>query len=145
MPVVLDASLLVALASGEPAGALCEQRLDEWLSDGEALHAPALVYYEVASGLRKAVLRGALSAADLGRAVALAESVPLTLHARSDLVRVVELAAILERKSVYDAIYLALAEELDAAVASLDGPLFRNASARGLSVILIGPEGAAGP
>jgi predicted nucleic acid-binding protein len=144
MALVLDANLLVALASGEPAGALCERRLDEWLAAGEELHAPALVWYEVASGLRKAILRGDLAPAGLGRAVAIAESVPLVLHPRADLVRVIELAGELSRRSVYDAVYVALAEELGADLASLDGPLYRNARARGLAVILIGPEGAAG-
>lgn len=52
MTLVLDACLLVALASSEPAGALVEERLAEWIADDEELHAPALVYYEVASGLR---------------------------------------------------------------------------------------------
>jgi predicted nucleic acid-binding protein len=51
--LVLDASLLVALASSEPAGALVEERLAAWVADDEDLHAPALVYCEVASGLRR--------------------------------------------------------------------------------------------
>ena len=36
--------------------------------------------------------------------MALAEAVPLTIHPRSDLAHVVELAGRLERKSVYDAV-----------------------------------------
>jgi len=76
---------------------------------------------------------------ELATAVALAEAVPLTMHPRSDLVRVVELAGQLERKSVYDAVYVALAESLGARVVCLDGPLYRNAHARGLPVELLGP------
>ena len=48
----------------------------------------------------------------IGAAVALAEAVPLTIHPRSDLAHVVELPGRLERKSVYDAVYVALADSL---------------------------------
>ena len=43
----------------------------------------------------------------------------------------------LERKGAYDAAYIVLAEELDAALWTLDGPLARNAGPRGLPVKLI--------
>jgi predicted nucleic acid-binding protein len=52
----------------------------------------------------------------------------------------VELAGRLERKSVYDAVYVALAESLGDTLVALDGPLYRNARARGLSVELLAPE-----
>jgi predicted nucleic acid-binding protein len=65
--LVVDASLLVALASSEPAGALVEERLTGWVEDDEELHAPALVYYEVASGLRKALASGHLDEPDQNR------------------------------------------------------------------------------
>jgi predicted nucleic acid-binding protein len=137
--LVLDASLLVALASSEPAGAIVEERLAAWIADDEALHAPALVYYEVASGLRKAIVSGRMRPQQLRSAVALAEAVPLTLHPRSDLAQVVAVAGQLERTSVYDAVYVALAESLGGTVVVLDGPLYRNARARGLPVQLLVP------
>ena len=137
MTLVVDASLLVALASSEPAGTLVEERPSAWIEDDEQLHAPALVYYEVASGLRKALVSGRMRPEQLATAVALAESVPLTIHARSDLVAVVAVAGQLERRSVYDAVYVALAESLAARVVCLDGPLYRNARARGLPVELL--------
>ena len=108
-----------------------------WIGEDEQLHAPALVYYEVASGLRKARVSGRMGPDQLAIAVALAESVPLTIHPRSDLVQVVEVAGQLERRSVYDAVYVALAESLGATVVCLDGPLYRNARARGLPVELL--------
>ena len=64
---------------------------------------------------------------------------PLTLDPPSDLVQVIGLAGQLERRSVYDAVYVALAESLGATVICLDGPLHRNAHARGLPVELLGP------
>lgn len=57
MTPVLDASLLVALATSEPAGALVEEP-GHPIADDEEIHAPVLVYYEVASGLRKAIRGG---------------------------------------------------------------------------------------
>lgn len=139
MTLVVDASLLVALASSEPAGALVEERLTHRVEDDEELHAPALIYYEVASGLRKSVAGGRMRPDELATAVALAEAVPLTIHPRSDLVQVIGLAGQLERRSVYDAVYVALAESLGATVVCLDGPLYRNARARRLPVELLGP------
>lgn len=52
------------------------------------------------------------------------------------------MAGQLERKSVYDAVYVALAESLGAAVVALDGPLYRNARARGLPVQLLAADEA---
>jgi predicted nucleic acid-binding protein len=135
--LVIDASLLVALASSEPAGVLVEERLGAWIAADEELHAPALVYYEVASGLRKAIAGGRMQRAQLHTAVALAEAVPLTVHPRSDLTHVITIADRLQRRSVYDAVYVALAESLGATLVALDGPLYRNARARGLPVELL--------
>jgi predicted nucleic acid-binding protein len=50
---------------------------------------------------------------------------------------VVRAALVLQRRSAYDAAYLALAEDLDAKLWTLDGPLARNASAHGHRVNLI--------
>lgn len=68
---------------------------------------------------------------------------PLTFHALTRGLRVVELALSLERTSAYDAAYLALGEELGAEVWTLDGRFARNAAGRGFSVRLI--EAGAGP
>ena len=59
------------------------------------------------------------------------------LHPLQDAAAVVALTQRLERKGAYDAAYIVLAEELDAALWTLDGPLARNAGPRGLPVKLI--------
>jgi predicted nucleic acid-binding protein len=50
---------------------------------------------------------------------------------------VVELTQTLQRKSAYDAVYVALAQQLGAQLWTLDGRLARNAQSRGLPVQLI--------
>ena len=49
----------------------------------------------------------------------------------------VEIALGLRRQSAYDAAYIALAENLDAPLWTLDGPLYRNAVDRGFPVYLL--------
>jgi hypothetical protein len=41
MAVVLDASLLVAVVSGDPRADAVSAKLAGWLTSGEGLHAPA--------------------------------------------------------------------------------------------------------
>ena len=60
MAVVLDASLLLALVSGDPRADAASARLAGWLASGEGLHAPALTPFEVASGLTRLVAAGAM-------------------------------------------------------------------------------------
>lgn len=49
----------------------------------------------------------------------------------------VRAALVLQRRSAYDAAYLALAEDLEAELWTIDGPLARNASIRGYRIHLI--------
>jgi predicted nucleic acid-binding protein len=60
------------------------------------------------------------------------------LHPLQDAAAVVAMTQRLERKSAYDAAYIVLAEELNATLWTLDGPLARNAGPRGLPIKLIG-------
>jgi predicted nucleic acid-binding protein len=64
-------------------------------------------------------------------------AVPITLHQLQDVAAAVTITQRLERKSSYDAAYIVLAEQLNAELWTLDGPLARNASLRELPVKLI--------
>jgi len=137
LSVVIDANVLVVLALDRRRATAVERRLRRWRGEGEELHAPMLLGYEVASALTNAVSVGQLDPGDAGQAWQRIASVPLLLHQLDDGAAVVAMAQRLERRSAYDAAYLVLAEQLGAELWTLDGPLARNAGSRGLPVRLI--------
>jgi predicted nucleic acid-binding protein len=65
------------------------------------------------------------------------QDLPLYFHPLIHGLRAVEISQELERKSAYDAAYLALGETLDAEIWTLDARLVRNAEPRGFSVRLL--------
>jgi predicted nucleic acid-binding protein len=136
MAAVLDASLLVALASGDPRADAVSARLAGWLASGEELHAPALTPFEVANGLTRLVAAGALPEDRVETAWSSIQELPVTYHPLRDGPLVVSLARRLERKSAHDAAHLALARELSGVCWTLDGRLVRNAARLGLPVQL---------
>jgi predicted nucleic acid-binding protein len=136
MAVVLDASLLVAIVSGDPRADAVSARLAGWLASGEGLHAPALTPFEVANGLTRLVAVGAMPEGRVEPAWRAVQELPVTYHPLRDGPRVVSLARRLERRSAYDAAYLTLARDLDGECWTLDGRLVRNATRLGLPVRL---------
>jgi predicted nucleic acid-binding protein len=140
MAVILDASLLVALVSGDPRADAVSARLAGWLASDEGLHAPALTPFEVANGLTRLVAAGAMPADRVEPAWHSVQELPVAYHPLRDGPSVVSLARRLERQSAYDAAYLALAQELSGACWTLDGRLVRNATRLGLPVRLAAPE-----
>jgi predicted nucleic acid-binding protein len=136
MAVVLDASLLVAVVSGDPRADEVSARLAGWLASGEQLHAPALTPFEVANGLTRLVAAGAMPENQVGPAWRAIQELPVTYHPLRDGPIVVSLARRLERHSAYDAAYLTLATEQDGVCWTLDGRRFRNAARLDLPVSL---------
>lgn len=137
MSVVLDANLLVVLALDDDRGPLVEAKLREWETAGETLHAPALMPYEAANALTRAVAAGSLSADEINESWAIVTEVRVRLHPLDHGSEVIEMAQRLGRQSAYDAAYLVLAQALDAELWTLDGPLSRNANDAGLPVQLL--------
>ncbi len=137
MPIVVDASLVTVLATRDPRVGSVETRIRTWLDAGEELHAPMLLQYEVANALTRLIVAGRLTADDFAEAWQVVEGIPIHLHPLSDATRVVATAQRLGRASAYDAAYIVLAEQINAELWTLDGPLARNAGGLGFPVHLI--------
>jgi predicted nucleic acid-binding protein len=137
LTVVLDSNVVVALALDTEHALVINRCLREWQETEEDLHAPSLFRYEVANALTRNIVAGAIDLSDATAAWQRAIAMPITLHSLEDGVAVIAIARQLQRESAYDAAYVALAEELDADLWTLDGPLSRNASAYGFPVHMI--------
>lgn len=117
--IVVDASVLApALADDGADGEVARARLR-----GEALAAPDLIDLEVPSVLRRMV-RGGL--VPVRRAeLALADLLALPLRRIPHRGLATRCWNLRENMTVYDAAYVALAEQLDAVLVTADGPLSR--------------------
>ena len=121
--IVLDASAAVDLIlDTTPFSTTISLRLTE--HDGD-LHAPHLIDAEVGHALRRHTLNRALTAERAEQAVADLRDLPISRypHLRF-LTRALRMGSNL---SVYDALYVALAESLDAPLMTRDGRLARAA------------------
>jgi predicted nucleic acid-binding protein len=119
----VDASLVVRLVS-DPADEAVHQLWLEWDAERRHLHAPTLLYYEVANALHRYSTLGYLSPEAVRLAFRAAVALPLQLHGDADLHwRALELAAELSLPAAYDAHYLALAESLGATFWTADARL----------------------
>jgi predicted nucleic acid-binding protein len=118
--IVLDASALVELLLHSAAGRTIASRIaDPALS----LHVPHLADIEVTQALRRFAHEGHLEAADASTALEDLRSLDLERHAHEPLLD--RVWALRRNMSAYDAVYLALAEALDAVLLTCDGRLAR--------------------
>ncbi len=122
--IVVDASAIVALV-----------RRDEPVADDLArilamsvrrLHAPHLLDLEVASALRKVVLRGSVSGRRATQALHDFEQLPIVRWEHRALLE--RVWALRDTLTAYDAAYVALAEALGARLLTLDVRLGRAAA-----------------
>jgi predicted nucleic acid-binding protein len=135
---IIDASLVVALALRDGRAPAAQALLRTLIAAGEELHAPALLPYEVANGLTRAVVGGGLAPALLPEAWQWVMALPLHYHPLGPTGQnVVAIARRLNRQNAYDAAYLALAEALETEVWTFDGKLARNAGDLGYPVRLV--------
>jgi predicted nucleic acid-binding protein len=118
--IVLDASAVVELLLGTQLGQSIRTRIAD---PALGLHAPHLVDVEVAQALRRYVREGEL---DRGTAVAALEdlrALDLERHSHGPLLD--RVWALRENLTAYVAVYVALAEALDAVLLTCDGKLAR--------------------
>jgi predicted nucleic acid-binding protein len=109
------------------------------VQDGSVeLHVPALCDIEVTAGLRRVLLHRELSRERADDALLDYLDLPLTRHGhRSILGRILDLRSSF---TAYDASYVALAESLDAALLTADGPLSRAVCSQTDLEVLPAPE-----
>ena len=129
--IVLDASAALELLLQTPLGMRVAERA---LASDETLHVPYLLDVEVAQVLRRYTLAGELTAKRAEQALTDFMDLPFTRYAHTDLLlRIWEL-----RNSVtaYDAVYVALAEALDAPLVTTDSKLARAHGHRATVLVL---------
>ncbi len=127
--VVVDASLAVKWLVREEHTDQALAILRAWHDDEVTLAAPYLLAFEVANSLHRKVVRGQLSVGDSTRMIQRLLSSRLELHQTDGLyARALELASELQQGAVYDAHYLALAEEFGCELWTADQRFYKAAS-----------------
>lgn len=117
--IVADASLLVELLlnSGEPAGVALRRRFDQ----GEEVCAPHMVDAEVGQALRRLVLRRQTTVPRASASLDLLGDLPIRRYSHGWLLR--RAFVLRDNATVYDALYLSLAEALDVPLLTCDARL----------------------
>jgi len=116
--IVVDASALLELLLQTPLGRRVETRM---FRDQDEFHTPHLADVEVTQGLRRLVRAGEVSAARAAEAISDLADLDLFRHPQLDLLA--RAWRLRENITAYDAMYVALAEALDAPIVTCDAPL----------------------
>lgn len=134
-PVVVDASVAVRTLTDIPAE--LDRAWLAWIGDGRMTLVPVLFWPEVANSLLR---RHRLDGTDV--LLRLEELVRVGLETADRGARGLEEAVDLAAEhglTVYDALYLQLARDVDGSLATLDGDLARASRAAGVALEPIGP------
>lgn len=118
--IVLDASCLVELLLGTAQGRAIATRISD---PAVSLHIPHLADVEVIQTLRRYVRDGEIDQAAARDAIDDLRSLDLERHAHEPLLN--RVWTLRQNLSAYDAVYVALAEALDATLLTCDARLSR--------------------
>jgi predicted nucleic acid-binding protein len=119
--IVVDASALLEFLLQTSLGSKVEARL---FRDQDEFHVPHLADVEVTQGLRRLVRTGEVSP---DRATdAIVDLADLDLHRHPHIDLVMRAWKLRENVTAYDAMYIALAEALDAPIVTCDAPLAKS-------------------
>jgi predicted nucleic acid-binding protein len=116
--IVVDASALLEFLLQTSIGARVEARL---FRDADELHAPHLLDAEIVQGLRRFVRTGEVTSGRADEAIADFTDLDLHRHAHLDLLG--RAWRLRDNITAYDAMYVALAEAIDAPIVTCDAPL----------------------
>jgi predicted nucleic acid-binding protein len=116
--IVVDASVIVEVLLKLPAESRVSGRI---FAPGETLHAPHLLDVEVTQVVRRFERLGAITADRGAQALAVLADLPLKRYPH--LVHLPRIWELRHNLTVYDAVYLALAEALDAPLVTRDRAL----------------------
>ena len=116
--IVVDASALLEVLLRTPAARAIERRL---FASGETLHAPHLIDVEVAQVIRRYAAHGDIDA-DRGQG-ALADMADMPMRRYAHDIFLPRIWGLRDNLTAYDAVYVALAEALDAPLLTRDGRL----------------------
>jgi predicted nucleic acid-binding protein len=116
--IVVDASALLEFLLQTPLGIRVEARL---FRGEDEFHSPHLLDVEVTQALRRLVRAGEVSADRAAEAIA--DLIDLDIHRHAHLDLLTRAWKLRENVTAYDAMYVALAEALDATVVTCDTPL----------------------
>ena len=130
--IVVDASALLEFLLQTVLGARVEARL---FRDRDEFHAPHLADVEVTQGLRRLVRTGEVSPARAADAIA--DLADLDLHRHPHLDLLTRAWKLRENVTAYDAMYVALAEALDAPLVTCDRPLASTAGHRATIEVVV--------
>lgn len=110
--ICVDASLALKLVLSESDSDLAQAEWQNWIRAGVEIIAPNLLTYETTSVLRNRVYRKEITQSEADQALQILASLDITYH-QSEAIRqsAWELARRFNRPTVYDAFYLALAQE----------------------------------
>lgn len=118
--IVLDASAVVELLLGTAPGRAVGSRLAD---PALGVHVPHLVDVEVAQALRRYVREGEIDAAEAVDALESLGELDVERHSHEPLLD--RVWALRDNLTAYDAVYVALAEALDATLLTCDRRLAR--------------------
>jgi predicted nucleic acid-binding protein len=138
--VVVDAGIVVALIVADERQGAVRAHLEGWLEAEEALHAPAVLPYEIANVLARLVFDGVLEISEVDDVWKDLVALGLLLHPfdlTEDGQEVAAVTAQLRRRHATDSTYVCLARRLGTVLWTLDGALARNAADHGLPVRLV--------
>ena len=109
--VCLDANIIFKLVIDEPDSPVAEALWSSCLDHGMTAVAPLILPFEVFSAIRRRVFRGLLNPVRAAPACYLASVMPISyVHHNMLMLRALQLAAEYDQPTIYDTMYLAVAE-----------------------------------